>query len=68
MSKPYPFAAGSSFFSKVEWSPFDIQELRPDWTAEECKAWLREHEQTIQHRTVEFGWTVIEDLLSETSK
>ena len=50
-------------YAKVVWTPDDIQTLRPEWTIARCEEFLSDSEGSIQDRTVELGWEVIECLL-----
>jgi hypothetical protein len=50
-------------YAKVEWSPEDIQTLRPEMSTEEASEWLQTNQKYIQDRLVELGWGVIETLL-----
>lgn len=47
----------------VSWCAEDIQELRPDWSAKKCNAFLMDNEDEIQCRMIEEGWEAIKDLL-----
>jgi hypothetical protein len=49
--------------AEVAWCTEDIQELRPDWSAKRCFAFLMDNEDEIQCRMIEEGWEAIKDLL-----
>jgi hypothetical protein len=51
-------------FAEIKWTAEDVMTLAPRMTEEEAKEWLANNESHIQDRTVELGWSVIEDLLS----
>jgi len=48
---------------KIVWRAGDVQTLRPDWTDEQCQAWLDENWRRMKDRCVELGWEVMEALL-----
>lgn len=45
-------------YANVEWSPEDVQVLRPDWSLERCADWLQTNQKYIRDRLVELGWEV----------
>lgn len=51
-------------FAVVKWRIADIQELRPNWTEDECIAFLEEIEGNLQDRMIERGWDVIDTMIS----
>ena len=48
----------------ITWNWEDIQELKPEWGKELCVAFLENHGRTIIERSIEEGWTIIEDILT----
>ena len=57
-----------SGYANVEWTPEDIQTLRPGMSTEEAEEWLESNQKYIRDRLVELGWEVIESLLSLDGK
>lgn len=51
------------YYAVIRWSPEDVQELRPDWTLQQCEEWLAENAKYIEDATVEAGWNAIKALL-----
>ena len=51
------------WFAVVRWSVEDVQERRPSWGTETCKAWLENHQEAIQEAMVTAGWDAIDALL-----
>ena len=51
--------------AKVTWSWEDINELKPNWSKEECKNFLQEHENGIQEAMLEAGWFAIKLAIGE---
>ena len=37
------------------WTPADVCELMPRWTAEEAEAWLMEHTEELQYQLTQLG-------------
>ena len=52
-----------SFYGSGAWGIEDVRKHRPEWTEEQCRAFLCEHGQSIADAMAETGWEVIEDLL-----
>jgi hypothetical protein len=50
-------------YAEVSWCVFDIHELRPNWTVQECASFLSREGRHIQDAMVSAGWSAIEDLL-----
>lgn len=55
-------------FAEVVWRFEDVQELRPDWTKEQCEEWLGDNEKHIQEAMLSAGWDAISDLLTATEE
>lgn len=55
-------------YANVDWIPGDIQSLRPEWTLEQCEAFLNENEKYIRESMIECGWVAIEALLPPKEK
>jgi hypothetical protein len=53
MAKDTPYAT-------VSWHPCDIQDIRPNWTIEQCEAFLGRNAGFLSSRLIELGWQVIE--------
>ena len=47
----------------IKWVSADILSLRPDWTHDECEAFLDSVHKPLQDRSIEFGWELLEGLL-----
>jgi hypothetical protein len=50
-------------FAEVAWMASDVQSRRPNWSTEECEAFLAENNSVLAGRMVETGWEVIDCLL-----
>lgn len=50
-------------YANLGWQSGDVQTLRPDWTDEQCEAWLDRNEKYIRDAMCEAGWATIETLL-----
>ena len=42
-------------FAGVDWLIEDVQQLRPEWSDEECADWWRKHEKSFAGRLMEYG-------------
>jgi len=51
-------------YAKVAWQVGDIQELKPDWTDDQCLEFLINNQRHIQDAMIQQGWVAIETLLS----
>lgn len=51
-------------FAVVKWRIADIKELRPEWSDDQCIAFLDEIEGNLQDRMIERGWDVIDTMIS----
>jgi DNA modification methylase len=51
------------FYASVSWCAYDIKELRPDWSDEQCVEFLEENEDAIQASMIERGWYALEDII-----
>ncbi len=49
--------------AEVSWCAVDIQELRPEWTVQQCNEFLMENEDEIQGQMILRGWDVLAELL-----
>jgi hypothetical protein len=49
--------------ARVAWCAEDVQELKPDWSAERCIQFLQDNEDDIQCAMIERGWDAIRDLI-----
>jgi len=52
-----------SEYAKVVWLAEDVHTIRPTWTIEKCEEALSIAEKHLRDRTIEIGWTVLDDLL-----
>ena len=50
-------------FASVSWRIEDVQDLREDWSDEDCADFLEQNEDVIQQVMIQRGWEAIEDLL-----
>lgn len=50
-------------YAEVVWKPEDVMKLRPTMTRDRAVEFLESNEGTLQDRTIEFGWQVIEAML-----
>ena len=48
----------------ISWAVEDIMGIREGWTREQCTAALEDMSRTLKDRSVEEGWTIIEDLIT----
>lgn len=55
-------------YANVGWTPGDVQTLAPQWTEEECLAFLEENAKHIQNALVQYGWEVMELLIPPEAK
>lgn len=53
------------WFAKVAWSIDDIKTERPDWSNEECRAFLDEIEDKLIDNMVAEGWQTMRDIFRE---
>lgn len=51
------------FFAVVRWCIEDIQELRPDWTGDECRQWWKENEKAFHDLLTQYGNEILSDML-----
>ena len=51
-------------YAQVFWTPEDVQDLRPEWSLEQCEEFLAKIEEQISDRMIQTGWSIIEDELS----
>lgn len=61
MSKPTPKPPMT--YAPVCWTPEDIQDLRPEWTLEECTVFLETYGRYIQEALVSAGYNIIETFI-----
>ncbi len=47
----------------IKWVAEDIQQLRPDWSLEDCEAVLEKFGRALTDRSIEVGWEILEVLL-----
>lgn len=50
-------------FAQLAWTPGDVQTHKPDWTEEQCREWLAQHQKHIQNRLCELGNELIGTLV-----
>lgn len=55
--------AKNEYAVTITWLPDDIKTLRPRWSNKRCRDFLARHAKTIQDRSIEMGWDVIETCL-----
>ena len=46
----------------VEWTLRDMQGLRPDWTAQQCEAFLRQHRETFAVAMLQTGLILLKSM------
>lgn len=49
----------------ITWTWRDIETLHPDWSEDECKSYLMKVSKTLQDRSIEFGWVILEEATNE---
>ncbi len=47
----------------IKWVAEDIQQLRPDWSLDDCEAVLEKFGRALTDRSIEVGWEILEVLL-----
>jgi hypothetical protein len=47
----------------IKWVAEDIQQLRPDWTPEQCEDMLHKVGSHLKDRSIEIGWEILDMLL-----
>lgn len=47
----------------IRWHAEDIQQLKPEWTLDQCQAFLDNNERILRDRLVEDGWGVIQSVI-----
>lgn len=47
----------------ASWCAEDVQEIRPEWDAARCNAFLMDNEDDIQCAMIEAGWEAIRNLI-----
>ena len=47
----------------INWCGADIKALKPDWSDERCISWLESYSRSLEERSIELGWEVIDVLL-----
>jgi hypothetical protein len=47
----------------IRWLAEDIQQLRPDWSLDDCEAVLEKFGRALTDRSIEVGWEILEVLL-----
>ena len=50
-------------YAEVSWCVFDILEMRPTWTIQQCENFLSTYGKLIRDAMVIAGWSAIESLL-----
>lgn len=51
-------------FAKVFWTAQDLKESRPDWSEDQCNAFLDSIGEEITDAMIQAGWAVIDSKLS----
>ena len=49
----------------ITWTWRDIETLHPDWSEDECKSYLMKVSKTLQDRSIEVGWIILEEATNE---
>ena len=49
-------------YAVVGWTIGDVQTIYKDMTDEQAVKWLVKNEKLLRDRTIEHGWSVIEDI------
>ena len=52
-------------FAVISWCPADIKELYPRWTDQECIDALQRVGASLEDRSIEAGWDILDELLTE---
>lgn len=52
-------------YVEISWCPADIKAIRPTWSDEKCMQVLADIGGTLEDRSIELGWEVIESLLDD---
>ena len=50
-------------YATVQWTSYDVQEIRPAWSLAKCEDWLADNAKYIQEALVPAGYQAIEDLI-----
>ena len=53
----------TKFYGTVQWTPADVQEIRPSWSLDRCEDWLANNAKYIQEALVQAGYRAMEDLM-----
>lgn len=51
------------YYAMTRWSPYDLQDLRPEWSLKRCAEWLERNQNRLRDNIVEQSWTIIEQML-----
>jgi len=60
--------AMTGIYADVSWSVSDVQDLKPEWTEEQCVDFLVKHEDDIQVSMINRSRAMIEFLLNHKEK
>lgn len=52
------------FFATIRWTIEDVQNLRPEWTEEQARAWWIENERFFRETLTEYGNEILANALT----
>jgi hypothetical protein len=47
----------------IRWHAQDVQRLKPEWSLDQCQAFLSNNERIIKDRLIEDGWEVLQSVI-----
>ncbi len=53
-------AEGEVWYGMTRWNIDDIKYLAPEWTDEQCHAFMERHDRHLKDRMIELGWEVLD--------